>query len=272
VEKWTLDFSELMNQLYAGYKSTPAIELLIIAVISLGLLGLLCLVFMLSYKIYFQNKLNKELAVKKEKFQEYLSFVVTAHVQGEFMHDYNEYDPIFLNKEDLQNDTYRKLFLQELRSIHSMLEGKERETLRDLYLGFGYAAEVQQKIFSRKWEQRIEAINEISDFSLNQFYPILVSCLHDKNKYVRKAAFLKYASLKTNPLDALNYVEGKINGWEKQVILENLKKRTNEMVPLFQNFKEKYQIHAEFLDELTKLFNQQAVKPVVVDYVKSKKA
>jgi len=232
---------------------------------------LLCLISILAFKIYSQNKTEKEFTAKKEKFQEYLSFVVTTHVQGEFMHDYNEYDPIYLNKEDLQNEKYRKLFLHELRSIHSMLEGKEKETLRDLYLGFGFASEVQQKIFSRKWEQRIEAINEIGDFNLNQFYPILVACLHDKNKYVRKAAFLRYASLKTNPLDALNYVRGKINGWEKQVILENLKKRTNEMVPLFKNFKEKYQIHSDFLDELTVLFNQQAVEPVVLDFVKSKK-
>jgi len=272
VDKWILDFFDFMNQLYADCQSMPKVELLILAIISLGLLALLCLVSTLAFKIYFHKKHEKQTSAKKEKFQEYLSFVVTTHVQGNFMHDYNEYDPIYLDKTDLQDDKLRKLFLAELRSIHAMLEGKEKETLRDLYLGFGFAAEVQEKIFSRKWEQRIEAINEISDFNLNQFYPILVSCLNDKNKFVRKAAFLKYASLKTNPIDALNYVEGKLNGWEKQVILENLKKRTNDMVPLFQSFKEKYHTHADFLDELTELFNQQPKKLVVLDHVKSKKA
>jgi len=250
----------------------PSIEVLIYSIISLGLIGLLCLVSSLAFKIYTHKKREKEITAKKEKFQEYLSFVVTTHVQGNFMHDNHGYAPIFLNKEDLLSERNRKLFLKELKSIHSMLDGREKETLRDLYLGFGFAGEVKKKIFSRKWEHRIEAINEISDFSLNQFYPILVSCLNDKNKYVRKAAFLKYAELKTNPIDALNYVEGKLNGWEKQVILENLKKRTSEVVPLFSSFKEKYAMHVDFLDELSEIFNQKKMEPVVVDHVQSKKA
>jgi len=272
VDKWILDFNQNFAQLHTSYQSMSGVEVVISSVILLGLLGLLCLVLTLVAKIHFNKKVEKESQIRREKYQEYLSFVVTTHIEGDFMHDFNDVDAIYLSKEDLQDEMFRQIFLTELKSIHAVLEGKEKETLRDLFLGFGYAAEVPEKLFSRSWEKRIEAINEIGDFNLHQFYPILVSCLNDKNKYVRKAAFLKYASLKSNPIDALHFIEGKINGWEKQVILENLKKRSNELVPLFQNFKEKYPGHSDFLDELTEIFDQKPKKNKVLTLVESKKA
>lgn len=269
VEKWVSYINDYFtNQGIPGGHPMPGFENLIISIIFLGLLGLICLMSILSFKIYRQKKSEIDTAAKKEKFQEYLSFVITSHAESNYMHDYNEYDPIYLDREDLNNEKYRRLFLAELISAHLLLDGKEKELLRDLYLGFGFASEIPAKIFSNKWEDRIEALNQISAFQLTQFYPILVTCLSDSNKYVRKTAFLKYAGLKSNPIDALNYVEGKVNGWEKQIILENLKSRAHELVPIFKNFKEKYPANADFLDELTKIFSQEPEPPPISGFRK----
>lgn len=262
----------LSNCFGSNYEAMSGIEIVCYSLIWLGLIFLAFLIIMLSVRTHLAQKAEREMSSIRERFQDYLSHVVTGQAGDQYMHSHNSVDPIYLNTKDLQSEKYRKVFLCELMSLHKLIDGDAKERLRDLYLGLGFASEVKHMIFSKNWEDRIEAIQQISRFQLNQFYPILVTSLHDKNRYVRQAAFVQYAALKSNPIDALKYVDGKMNGWEKQVILENLRKRSVHLLPIFKNYIAKYSEHSDFLNELSIMYNQEDRGLVYLSHINVLKA
>ena len=240
-----LDFDSLSN-----------IEQSIFCIIVASLFLVFCLVISLSMKVFKARESKETISSKREKYQEYLSLVISNHVQQNFVDDRNLARPIFLTREDLKDSVCREILREELISLHTMLLGEEKQRLKDLYLGFGFAADIMSKITSTNWRHRIQALYEISAFNLVQFYPQLLSCLNDKDANIKKAAFSAYAELLSNPIEALEYIKGPINRWEKHIILGCLKKRSAELIPVFADFKNKFALHEDFLDELSVIFDQ----------------
>ncbi len=244
------------------FNSLSNIEQSIFCLIVMSLLLVLSLVLGLAWEIYSSQKGEFTHSTKKEKYQDYLSFVISNHVQNNFLKDESNLRQVYLNLEDIQQIENRNILRKELISLHNMISGPEKQRLKDLYLGFGFAADISKQIVSKDWKLRIQAIYEIGSFNLVQFYPNLVSCLDDRNANVRKAAFTRYTSLVSNPIDALEHISGSINKWEKHIIISNLKQRSGEMIPVFSNYKILYPLHVDFLDELAITFNQNMPQTV----------
>ncbi len=216
----------------------------------------------LSFKILLNNKKSKFQSELKSKYQEFLTGVISNHYNEAYLEDVHEEHTPFLDSKDIRNPKRREILLTELISLFKMLNGNEKQRLKDLYMGFGFASEVPSKLKSPNWASRISAVYEIGAFQLTQYYTLLTPRLDDQNHNVRKAAFAKCTELKANPLNMLEHVHGKINRWEKHLISESLKSRYPEMIPVIANYKVLFPDHIEFLDELAIFYNQTDPKEI----------
>ncbi len=246
--------SQLLSAISEVSLSTDE-TLLIIACFSF----LILMVSLFSFA-YMHMKLKaltaEKVAVKQEKYQEYFAGVVSTNHEDTIIKNKKQHNHTFLNKDDLFDTENRAVLLKELKNIHSFIKGAEKARLKELYLAFGFVDELRNKLESVQWVSRVEAINEVKQFGLTDFYHLVRRRLEDSNPNVRKAALSVSIDLVDNPLDILGDIKQRLSKWEEHLFVKALERMPNHRLPYFAKQINLFPAHSAFLHRMTEHFNQ----------------
>ena len=253
-------FNSLAN-LSIGLEFTSKELLLVLC--CLTFLILVISLFSFTYLHMKMNGLTRERTTEKqEKYQEYFAGVVSSNHEETIIQDKKQHNHTYLSKEDLLDTENRTVLLKELKNIHSFIKGAERARLKELYLAFGFVDELKAKLESSQWVVRVEAINEVKQFALSDFYHLVEEKLKDVNPSVRKAALSVCMETTQNPIEVLGKLEEPMSRWEEHVLIESLDRLPNHRLPYFAELVGKYPTHSEFLLGMTERFNQYLIEKI----------
>ncbi len=250
---------DFCSKIYATVSSGPNLSLnsILLIIVILSFLGL---IVSLGSFLYMQRSLQNiakdRMIEKQEKYQQYFAGVVSAiHNDNIQFEKYVNADS-GLEKEDLVEPENREILLKELKSVHSIIKSSEKARLKELYLGFGFIEDLKSKLQSPYWVKRVEAINEIKQFDLSDFYSSVNDSIRDSNINVQKSALALCLDINENPIEVLLNIRSPIGKWETHLFVKALEKRPKQSIPIFSDYIDEYPEHIEFLDNMSRYYKQ----------------
>ena len=206
---------------------------------------------------------NKEKDVKshKEKYQDYFNDVISPKdlQVDQYFNKTKSSSKSHLELTDIVDPKNRTILLSELKGMHSIITGQEKDRLRELYFGMGFVPEIKSRLESSSWLTRVEAIQEVRQFQIRSYYPKVFDMINDAHETVRRNAILSRIVLDPDPINILHDINTPLNSWERHNILSALEKLPSHKVPLFCTLYLEAPMHVEFLKELCLHFHQKTV-------------
>lgn len=231
--------------------------------IGFSLVIAICLVVITTYSLLhnkISNKLSGEDFSNSQRYQNYFAGALAERSNplklnrdnGKLIEKQKEH----LSVEDLTNTNNRVLLLKELKGMHGLISGEEKQRLKELYYALGFIDDLPNKFKSKDWVQRVEAIHEVKQFEVAKYYPTIFKLINDSNSTVKRNSLLARIDLEGNPLDILDDINSKLSIWEKHNITLALDKLPSHHIPNFQDLMKSYPLHHEFLSEMNLHFHQ----------------
>ena len=142
--------------------------------------------------------------------------------------------------------------------MHAMLSGDEKNSLREIYYALGFIDELRPKFLSFDWVKKVEAISEVKQFEVTEYYDTIRNLALDANKQVKQSAILALLQTEKSPLDILNHIDQPLSRWEKHHILRAMEQLPSSEIPVFGQLKSRWPRHTDFLNELGEHFLQES--------------
>ena len=219
--------------------------------------------------VYVTKNLTKKSLTQSERYQEYFGTVASDSINKTSTNNFNRKQSQakpYLSINDLNDVNNRKILLKELTSIHAMLTGDEKNSLREIYFALGFIDELEAKFLSFDWVKKVEAISEVKQFRVEDYYPTVRNLVLDSNKQVKQTAILALLETEKSPLDILDHIDKSLSRWEKHHILRAMEKLGTSDLPIFEDLHTRWPRHKSFLTELGNHFMQET-KPKTKLYV-----
>jgi len=198
-----------------------------------------------------EEKRNK---AKTSEFQQYFTSIITAEsTTNKFIG--TQHPRTYLTKSDIYDVNNRSILLQELRSMHSLVGGRDQRRLEDQYYALGFVDELEEKFQSPEWLERAQAINEVIQFKVTSYYPHINKLLIDKNETVRQNAVVAKIKLDDQPLEILKTIDRPLSVWEKHQMFLAVKALPAHKLPSFKELLIDKSIHYGFIKDLEMQLN-----------------
>jgi len=258
---WNDTISQLQSALHLYFTENKNVRLIVGLIFILSIIFGAIIVFGLSH-IRVNRKATERRKENKEKYQHFLSGVIAQEVNIANQDFLDKTDYTHLSFKDLFEPECRKDLLAEIKSLHEVIVGKERERLTQLYKALGFVDELKNRMDSDQWIDKVEIINEIKQFKLKQYTGYVKSCVNDKDNNVANVAFSAMVEEFENPLDILELIEGPLNRWEKHVIYQNLKSLKDFNHLDFLTLLRQHPNHVSFLIDVFEKLSIDFTKPI----------
>lgn len=252
----------IVSNLFFNYFN-PAVVPAINTFTSLWMFLISMLVFLsvvVLLHVFFKKKNSKKFKDRQVKYQSFCASVV-SYENDELITNYTgkdfNYKKLHLSKRDFTKSDNRSALLKEIKAMHEIIKGNEKNKLRELYFGLGFVDELESKFNHHSWYKRVEAIQEAKQFGVIQLYPNIFKLVSDSHELVRRNALLARIDLDEQPLSFLEEIDYSLSIWERHKILSSLTKLPTIKLPNFSKLYTKHPLHKDFLKELSDYFNQK---------------
>jgi hypothetical protein len=134
----------------------------------------------------------------------------------------------------LYRGTIRRLLVSELLKSHSSFNGRVAEVIQELYLQLKLDRKARKSLSSRRWEERIEAIRELTEMSVKEESEKILKYTDDRNPYLRLEAQISFIRLCVeSPFRFMGFVREPILDWHQIVLFEVITKTESMARPRF---------------------------------------
>ncbi len=198
-----------------------------------------------------EEKRNK---AKISEFQQYFTSIITSDSTTNKLIK-SQHQRTYLTKSDIYDINNRAILLKELRSMHSLVGGRDQRRLEDQYYALGFVDELEDKFQSPEWVERAQAINEVIQFKVTSYYKHINKLLIDKNETVRQNAVVAKIKLDDQPLDILKTIDRPLSVWEKHQMFLAVKALPSYKLPSFKELLVEKSIHYGFIKDLEMQLN-----------------
>ena len=248
----------VVEYLFIEYISDSNDLLLVLTFIFLGLISFI----FISSIIHSALREDKEVTLEghKNKYQSYFAQHISqpsSSVGKLFDAETDANEDVYLSVDDFAESKNRAIMLSELKGMHAMIEGEEKDRLRELYFTLGFVPELSSRLSSAHWVTRAEAIQEVRQFQVKSYYEKVFTMVNDSHPKVRRVAVVSRVVLDNDPMSILYDVKSPLSQWERHNILSALKKLPSHKIPLFCTLYLEAPVHVEFLRELCIQFHQR---------------
>ncbi|MET0760661.1 MAG: HEAT repeat domain-containing protein [Flavobacterium sp.] len=170
----------------------------------------------------------------KKKFQTPFSFYLfDDNTQKALLeNNYNHIIDLF-GRHNIKKAFNRYVLRKELMRLHNNYSGDIAVKLKQLFSILGFDKEVKNKIMSRRWNIKANAINEAAQMNLVQYSEYILNLINHPNSVVRTEA--RVASVKLNkkePFTFFNNLQFNMSVWDQIRIHDALMLYENAEVPL----------------------------------------
>ncbi len=215
---------------------------------------------------FVRNNTASKIKERQTKYQDFFADVVADESTEISTAYFSQNQPELkqhLSKEDFTDPANRKALLKELKATYDLISGSEKSKLRELYFGLGYVDELKTKFEHKKWNVRVEAIQEAKQFGVKQMYPRIFKLVDDSDDLVRRNALIARVDLDDEPMSFLGDIDYILCKWERHKILSTLVKLPSHKLPNFSSLYHIYPLHKDFLEELGNYFDQSGYAKVL---------
>lgn len=134
----------------------------------------------------------------------------------------------------LYRGTIRRLLVSELLKSHSSFNGRAAEVIQELYLQLKLDRKARKNLSSRRWEEQIEAIRELTEMSVKGESEKILKYTNDRNPSLRLEAQVSFIRLCIeNPFRFMDFVCEPILEWHQIVLFEVVTKTESMARPRF---------------------------------------
>ena len=191
--------------------------------------------------VYFRRLKQSAVSIKTDKWKAEIENTLTNSIIVFNSEEYQEDDikDITANLKKLPMKKYivRQMVINELMFLHKNFSGKINTLISRIYAELDLDKHSKRKFKSWRWFIKAEAIEELSEFGVDEIAPQFLKYVNSKNITLRMQAQSGYLQAsKTDPFIFLDYANQNMITWHQINLMDILNRKKDIELPVFSKW------------------------------------
>jgi HEAT repeat protein len=269
------DLAELLLSAYEQFSLLPLfieIALVLIVVAIVATISAYTSILVRRYRAYLHQK---RVAYLSPKIEDLITeqVLLNENMDKDLPIDSIDFDKDALNNKIYKKEEVRQILIDTLIRYRKNFRGEVGELLRKLYLDMNLQEDSYKKMKSRKWEQKIRALTELTQMDIAIADVTLLPLTNSRNPTLRAAARNAYIQLSKNePFKFFDIATEPILPWDQLEMFKIITSSKDIAIPNFARYVS-YSSNKSIVSFCLKLiahYDQQSAIPAVSNLLETK--